>query len=194
MARVEIRVPDWLDRIFAWPVMWYRKRRYGEAYRKIYLGEGKFTTVSPIDYYQFNVFHWYAEVKGYNTYAVRAVSVPEKRRTRIVSMHREIMNHPEGHVVDHKNGDGLDNRRSNLRKATKAQNMHNRRKRKNTSSKYIGVSFHKTYKAWVSQIVHEGKRRWIGKFESEIEAARAFDEAAEKYHGEFARLNFPEGK
>jgi len=192
MARIEIKVPDWLDKICAWPVVWYRKRRFGEAFRKIPLGEGKFTIVSPQDYYWLNVFHWYPEVKGPNTYAVRAVSIPEKRRTMIVSMHREIMNHPAGYVVDHKNCDGLNNLRSNLRRATKAQNTQNRRKRKNTSSQYIGASYDKNYKKWASQIVYEGKKIWLGRFDSEIEAAKAYDEAAKKYHGEFARINFPD--
>ena len=69
--------------------------------------------------------------------------------------------------------------------------MLNRRKKKNTSSRYICVNFYKPSKKWDCRITHKGKRIKIGRFETEIEAARAYDEAAKKYYGEFARLNFP---
>jgi hypothetical protein len=70
--------------------------------------------------------------------------------------------------------------------------MRNRRKKKNTTSQFVGVNFYKPSKKWDSRITHQGKRIKLGRFVSEIEAARAYDEAAKKYYGEFARLNFPE--
>ncbi|MGD0077702.1 MAG: AP2 domain-containing protein, partial [Sedimentisphaerales bacterium] len=68
---------------------------------------------------------------------------------------------------------------------------YNKRKRKNASSQYIGVSYDKNYKQWVAQISYDGKLHWLGRFTNEIDAARAYDEASKKYHLEFKRLNFP---
>jgi hypothetical protein len=167
--------------------MAYRKHKYGSTYRKISLGEGKFTIVDPQDFYRFNIFNWCPQQNGPDIYAVRFVSNPKK----IVSLHREIMNPPEGLVVDHRKGNGLDNRRANLRLATQSQNLCNKAKTKlKTSSRFIGVHFDKRRGLWAATIRHNGKSIWLGRSESEVEAARAYDSAAIKYHGEFARLNF----
>ena len=191
MTRLEIKVPNWLDRICALPVMAYRRIRYGYSFRRIPLGEDKFTIVDQQDFYRFNNFNWCCEEDGWNTYAVRIAGVP-KKKIKILSLHREIMNHPKGFLVDHRNNNGLDNRRENLRKATKSQNVCNRRKKANTTSKFIGVHFAKRNGLWASYITHRRKQIWLGYFKSEVEAARVRDIAAKKYHGEFARLNFPE--
>jgi hypothetical protein len=103
------------------------------------------------------------------------------------------MNPPRGFLVDHKNLNTLDNTRTNLRLATRSQNMFNRNKIKsNTSSRFRGVCFDKRRKKWCAYITVEGKRIWLGTFDNEIDAAMAYDAAAKKYHGEFARLNFSE--
>jgi len=82
---------------------------------------------------------------------------------------------------------------SNLRLATHSQNTCNKQnKRAGCSSQYRGVSFDRKRKYWNVQVVLEGKYVFFGRYKSEIEAAKAYDEAARKYHGEFARLNFPE--
>lgn len=95
--------------------------------------------------------------------------------------------------VDHIDGDILNNRPSNLRNATARQSQHNTgKKKKNATSKYIGVSWCSTRKRWsVSCTDSFGKIKNCGRFHCEIEAARAYDAAARKWHGEFARLNFP---
>jgi hypothetical protein len=184
-----ISIPNWLDRIFAWPVLLYRKRKFGQPYRKIRLTEGKFTLVDQNDFYRLNIFQWFAEGKGDRLYAMRPLLSRDKP-SRMVRMHRDITNAPPGILVDHKNGNGLDNRRDNLRLATHTQNMQNRRKLKNTSSKFIGVHFDKHSAQWRARITYKAKKLHLGRFDNEIAAAKAYDAVARKYHGEFARLNF----
>jgi len=171
--------------------MVYRKWKYGEAFRRIYLGEGEWTIVDQEDYYRFGNFKWVLNGQETRFYAVRNAKNGDGK-VKTVRLHREIMQAPEGVLVDHKNRRTSDNRRANLRFATQSQNMQNRRKRKNTTSQYIGVCLDKQRGQWEVRIIHRGKRIWIGRFHTEIEAARAHDAAAKKYHGEFARLNFPE--
>jgi hypothetical protein len=191
-AKITITIPVWLDRFCVSPVLFYRKWKYGYPFRKINLGESKFTIVDPQDFYSLNIFNWCPKENGPNVYAVRLVSAPD-RKTKIVSLHREIMNSPAGLLVDHQNGDGLDNRRANLRLATHSQNQCNKGKtRKNSSSRYVGVFFEKHSGKWVARIVVNGRRIWLGRFTSELDAAMAYDNAAKIYHKEFARLNFPE--
>jgi hypothetical protein len=170
--------------------MWYRRRKFGYDFRRIDLGEGKWTIVDQRDYYRFGQYKWNIEGNNGKFYAIRGAQISPKE-IKLVRLHRVIMSAPEGLLVDHRNNDGLDNRRSNLRLATKSQNNTNRPKRANTSSRYIGVCYDKAHKCWYAQIVHQGKHKWLGTFDNEIEAARAFDRAAIEYHGEFARLNFP---
>jgi hypothetical protein len=109
-------------------------------------------------------------------------------------MHREILDPPDHLYVDHINHKGFDNRKANMRTATHRQNSYNRiHFRKNPSSKYKGVSWKKRTKKWNVQISHNGQRKSVGSFNNEIDAARAYDDAARKYHKEFAVLNFNSG-
>jgi len=108
-------------------------------------------------------------------------------------MHREIMGSPKGLLVDHRNLNRLDNRRENLRTATHSQNMQNRVKiRVKTTSQFIGVHWDPVERKWRAQISHQKKHLYLGRFQNEIDAAKAYDRAAIKYHTEFARLNFPQ--
>lgn len=102
-------------------------------------------------------------------------------------VHRLIMNAKKGQVVDHINNNSLDNSRSNLRICTLSQNKFNSKKRADSSHKYKGV--HKKINRYRATIGCNGKRIHLGSFECENEAARAYNEAAIKYHGEHARLN-----
>jgi len=191
-ANLTIPLPVWLDRFFTWPVLLYRRRKFGYSYRRIYLGEGFYAIVDPADYYQLNKYHWAPRMNNNCIYAFRFVNEFGKK-TKIISMHRDIMKPRKGVLVDHRNGKALDNRRSNLRFATRAQNMQNRGKiKKKTSSRYIGVYQERRTGRWVACIAHRGGKISLGTHGSEIEAAKAYDRAAKKFRGEFARLNFPE--
>lgn len=96
----------------------------------------------------------------------------------------------EGLIVDHINGNKLDNRKENLRFVTPQQNVHNKRKTiQDTSSKYKGVSWNKRRKGWLAYIMVNGKREVIGLFSNEESAANAYNHYAKKYFGEYARLN-----
>jgi hypothetical protein len=108
-----------------------------------------------------------------------------------ILMHREIMRPRPGMVVDHIDHNGVHNRQSNLRVCTSAENQRNR-PGVGGSSQYKGVSYDKEHKKWEAGITLRGKRIHIGLFESEIEAARAYDRKALELFGEFAYLNFPE--
>lgn len=112
-------------------------------------------------------------------------------------LHRLIMSCPEGMVVDHINGDTLDNRRSNLRVCTRKQNQYNQKKHKGRRhSQYKGVTFRKNLisKPWEAFIYKDYKSRRLGYFETEKLAAQAYNSAAIQAYGEFARLNIIEEK
>ena len=104
-------------------------------------------------------------------------------------MHREILQAPEGFEVDHINGNCLDNRKTNLRIVTHRRNMHNMASHKDSSSKFRGVYWNKKEQKWAAQICLDGKRRHIGLFVSEFEAAKAYNREAIRLFGEYARLN-----
>lgn len=92
-------------------------------------------------------------------------------------------------MIDHINGNGLDNRRKNLRLVTKSQNMMNRGIQKNNTSGFMGVSFHKATGRWRAYIKKDKKQFYLGLFDNKKDAAIAYNEATKFYHGEYAYLN-----
>jgi len=106
-----------------------------------------------------------------------------------VFMHRFIMRPTESQEVDHINGNGLDNRRINLRLCRHGENQANRRPSRTSTSKYLGVHWDKRRKCWRARLTKNARCHSVGSFETEREAAVAYDVAAKLMHGEFARTN-----
>lgn len=143
---------------------------------------GHLVLIDRSDLARFGCYPWHVH-RGY----VFAEIAGKRRR-----LHRLILDVPEGLLTDHINGNPLDNRRANLRLATTAQNAWNMRKHRGESV-YKGVSnsrSHKGPKHWRARIRHHGREILLGYFATEIEAARAYDEAARRLFGEFAFTNF----
>ena len=153
------------------------------------LTRGMYAQVDDADFALLMEFKWFA-LKGYRTfYAARRVVRDTGKRGHLF-MHQVLC--PTKHLVDHRNGNGLDNSRGNLRPAPPGMNKGNSFKRmKNASSKYKGVHWNKSHEQWVARIGTPPNRRLIGAFDNEVDAAKAYDDAASKYYGEFARLNLP---
>jgi hypothetical protein len=156
--------------------------------KTIPLTQGKVALVDDADFEFLSQFKWHLKrpsKKARVLYAVAHQPNTTRNSTKL-RMHRLLL--PGAKEVDHINGDGLDNRRQNLRAATKPQNMSNMQKHRDNESGFKGVSRHQ--KRWCARIRNE----FIGVFQSPLEAAKAYDAAALALFGEFARLNFPEQK
>lgn len=155
------------------------------ATKEIPLTQGKVAIVDASDYDFLMQWAWMARLERHCCYAVRRFSVDGKQCW--ARMHRVIMEAKTGTMIDHINGNGLDNRRDNLRLATTSQNTQNKKIGANNTSGYKGVD-HRSRK-WRARIWLHGQEYHLGYFDSDIAAAHAYNKAAERLHGEFARLN-----
>lgn len=162
-----------------------------EAVCLLPLSQGKYAVVSPCDFRAAMKHKWSIHA-GYSTeYAETNTKTDDGWRR--VTLHRFLMGDDDPRQVDHKNHNGLDCRRSNLRFATHEQNLRNTRAHKDGSSRYKGVSRSPNGDTWRAQIRIPGKTNtYLGSFLSEEEAAAEYDHAAYHHFGEFALLNFPE--
>jgi hypothetical protein len=151
--------------------------------RELPLTDGSVAVVDDDTYERAARYRWGISTEGYVRRKTSA------GRNKEVVLHKIVM--PGVARVDHRNGDKRDNRRENLRAATSAQNAQNQGKRKTaTSSRFKGVTRHRTAEKWQAGITVNGRFRYLGLFTSEESAALAYDSAALAAWGDFARLNF----
>lgn len=154
--------------------------------KQLPLTQGKFAIVDDDVYEWASKYKWHAVRKKNSFYAVRNTE-RNPHQTKI-HLHREIMSAPIGVMVDHINGDGLDNRRENMRFANYAENGRNRGMQTNNKSGYKGVGLFGG--RWYSRIGVDGEQVHIGYFRDPEDAAMAYDAAAIAFHGDFAKTNF----
>jgi hypothetical protein len=152
------------------------------------LTQGRVALVDRADLETIAAHRWYAGRDRRTFYAQRIIHLHDGSRTTI-RMHRFLM--PDAEEVDHVNGDGLDNRRANLRVASRSDNKRNERKRLDNTSGFKGVHWDSGHMRWRAKIMVDGKNIRLGRFHLLEEAARAYDAAARVHFGTFAALNFP---
>lgn len=153
----------------------------GLILRKLSLTQGKFTLLNNVDYAWASQWKWYALRGRGKFYAARNSRTKPKRQH--ILLHRELLKAPAGFEVDHRNGDGLDNRRKNLRLATTTQNRRNASLSKANTSGYKGV-----YRSRDKFFARVGEKH-LGMFDTPEQAGRAYNKAARVHWGAFAKLN-----
>lgn len=184
--KVETRTP--------FPDTFVRDHKQTGIMKTINLTKGKVALVDDEDYDFLMQWKW-CDTHGY---AMRRSYEKGTRKRKTILMHRVIMNTPDGLEVDHKDFNGLNNQKHNLRNCTSDENRRYRRGK--GTSKYMGVSLHTQvetrkkgtyfYQKWIAYIRIGNKYVYLGVHEKEEDAARAYDEAAKKHNIEFANLNF----
>lgn len=157
--------------------------------KEVKLSRNKVAIVDDEDFEKVSRYKWSASnPSSRNWYAIRNIRLPDGRKTTI-SMHTYLMGRL---MVDHIDGNGLNNTRNNFRGATNQENCCNSCTPSNNTSGFKGVHFYGRTGRWQAYIHFNRKKIHLGYFDTAEEAAKAYDEAAIKYHGEFSRLNFSE--
>jgi hypothetical protein len=158
--------------------------------KEIQLTQGKVALVDDADYEYLNQWKWHFKTNGNNFYAVRTVKSIDGKYGKKIILHRFLLNITNSSLhIDHINNNSLDNRKINLRVCTRDENLRNRKVNLNNKSGYKGVYWSKAGKKWASSIGINKKIIYLGLFTNPKEAARAYNAAAIKLHGEFAKLN-----
>lgn len=150
-------------------------------------GQGKFAIIDNADFGIVSPHTWRGVLSGNTLYAVSTIFTDGKWRT--VRMHRLILGPAPSQLVDHKNGNGIDNRRKNMRLATRTQNRRNSLQKSDSTTKYKGVRKSASGYQWQASITVDGKRIALGGYRTQWDAAQAYNAAALKYFKEFSRLN-----
>jgi len=167
--------------------------------KEVKLTQGYVALVDDEDYERVSQHKWCARIARrkdgsiQGVYAVHTTKTSRsngKRKTTNHFLHKFILGSDETSEVDHRDNDGLNNQRYNLRKATKSDNQHNTRKQINNTSGYKGVYWHKRDKAWRAMVGMNSKLIYLGTYSTPEQAAAAYDEAARRLFGEFAKTNF----
>jgi hypothetical protein len=153
------------------------------------LTQGRFAKVDDEDYEELSKYKWHAAVKPRTIYAGRYARINGKERQ--IFMHRQLLGIMDSKALgDHKDNDGLNNTRDNLRISDPSKNNRNRRSWLRATSRFVGVCWHKKDKKWQAAIQANGRQKHLGQFNSEEDAARARDAAAREFYGHEAYLNF----
>ena len=159
--------------------------------KEIQLTKGKVALVDDEDYEYLNQWKWCLRgTKLGKPYALRIIRKSKKNNISLtIYMHRHLMKPKKGYVIDHIDGNSLNNQKNNLRICTQSQNLSNQKIGKSNTSGYKGVSYNKGHGKYHSRIKFNKKSIHLGCFVNLKDAARAYNAAAIKYHGEFANLN-----
>ena len=156
--------------------------------KKIPLTQGLFALVDDEDFVHFSQWIWQATKIRNKYYATRRIRI-SRGKYKTIYMHREIVNAPKGVEVDHRNGDGLNNRRHNLRHSTRQQNSMNQRLRVDNISGHAGVTWHKKRGRWRAIISINKKPVFLGYFDDKDIAIEVRKDAEKIHYGEFAPQN-----
>ena len=158
--------------------------------KEISVGKGMVALVDDEDFERINNHKWHAQRDRNTYYAVRVIRINGRRRP--IKMHKEVLGIAlgSGPKVDHRNRNGLDNQKANLRAATSSENGSNSKRSLRNTSGFRGVCWNKRSKKWQAAIRVNKSDIYIGVFSRKEAAAKAYDEFARRYHGEFATTNF----
>ena len=158
--------------------------------KEIKLTQNKVALVDDADFEWLNKFRWSAHKDNNTFYAVRHTPRDKNYKQKTIKMHRLILGllYRDRKLVDHRDGNGLNNQRDNLRICTHSENAQNKISRYGTS-RFKGVCWHKKDKKWQASIVFQGRTTYLGQFDSEVQAAKIYDKKAIELFGKFAHLN-----
>lgn len=150
------------------------------------LTRGKTAVIDAADAHLVGGVNWCAVKFGDTFYAATNRRLDGKRR--VAYAHRDLMTPPDDMIVDHIDGNGLNCRRSNMRLATRAQNVRNSRRPKHNTSGFKGVSYNRKNQRWQAHIKVDSKSTYLGLYATPEDAYAAYCVASERYHGKYGRI------